>query len=725
MRLLNVKTRKLELFFGDNVPPYAILSHRWGDKELSFQDIQSHRYRLPRSWPTKLEGCRQQAKADGLQYMWVDTCCIDKSSSSELEEAINSMFAWYRSAAVCYAYLPDVPPGDVPHAPDSHFRASAWFTRGWTLQELLAPSRLVFYNARWACMGTKSEMSLVIENITGISRAVLLGIKDVHQASVAQRLSWAANRVTTRREDAAYCLLGILGVTMPMIYGEGDRAFLRLQDEILRSSPDQSILAGAHVLPVQKIEFSFEIQLATSPTDFAGAGCVIPCKGYEKEPNWILDMLLQSKRDLHSDKHLRCPTSEVNGESVIVLNCCDESKPYMAIGLPVQVLPSDNGVASEMVAPKSFCLVQRACVDYETDYPATVTVRSALSDAQNSTPSTQDWWYFHNSIESAGWFLVEADPPLLDAMDIKDMLASRTAQEVTSQTSILLRFRFFGPENQGAGEPESVHADFLAALIFPALSGKSGILCLGVEAAQDEDLVALRQTMEQEYVENVLGALETPGTDGNAQGAVVPMTASGEQEDGHPSTESCIELGKFALGVVVVQDESKGGTIFAVHFVAVTEEDVDTEEAKEAVEDGVPDTSELQRVITPTISSSAISDAVESKIAASQPNFEWPVWFRFIVPLFIALFSTMPVHLVYACFLAPLAIGLYWKDAPIVKLQLAMWFLYALSSGASTEPDAMSLGDYIETGMSAIFSLILYGAVGLGLLMVLGSKYQS
>jgi hypothetical protein len=125
------------------------------------------------------------------------------------------MFAWYRNAAVCYAFLPDVPPGDVPHAPDSHFRASAWFTRGWTLQELLAPSRLVFYNARWACLGTKCELSLVIENITGISRAVLVGVKGVHQSSVAQRLSWAANRVTTRREDAAYCLLGILGVTMP------------------------------------------------------------------------------------------------------------------------------------------------------------------------------------------------------------------------------------------------------------------------------------------------------------------------------------------------------------------------------------------------------------------------------------------------------------------------------------------------------------------------------
>jgi hypothetical protein len=204
-----------------------------------------------------------------------------------------------------------------------------------------------------------------------------------------------------------------------------------------------------------------------------------------------------------------------------------------------------------------------------------------------------------------------------------------------------------------------------------------------MEAAQDEDLSALRQSMELEYVENVLGASEIPGPDNNTENAIVAATASGEyqQEDRQPSTESCIELGKFSLSVVVAQDESKSGNIFAVHFVAETEEDVNVEEAKEAVEDGLPGPPEPGRAIIGADSPSTISGAVESKIAGSQPSFKWPVGFRFIVPLCIALFSTMPVYLVYICFLAPLAVGLYWKDAPLVTLQLAVWFLYALSSG--------------------------------------------
>ena len=153
------------------------------------------------------------------------------------------MFEWYRKAPVCYAYLSDVPSGDSHLDWGSTLFSSRWFQRGWTLQELLAPKQLRFYDQEWTFVGTKASISGAIEAITGISRQFLLGCVDFRQASVAQRMSWAANRQTSRREDTAYYLLGISDVTMPMIYGEGDRALSRLQQEIMKNTGDHSILA--------------------------------------------------------------------------------------------------------------------------------------------------------------------------------------------------------------------------------------------------------------------------------------------------------------------------------------------------------------------------------------------------------------------------------------------------------------------------------------------------
>jgi len=216
MRLINVETLKLEEFFDDRVPPYAILSHTWGDddEEVSFRDIKERKIKKAGIRPIKLEGCCNQAKKDGLRYAWIDTCCIDKANSVELGEAINSMFQWYRHASICYAYLSDVPAHDDPWSPGSKFFSSRWFVRGWTLQELLAPKKLHFYNSEWCYLGTKSETSVIIEKITGIPRPFLLGIAELHEASVAQRMSWAAKRVTKRKEDIAYCLLGVFGMSM-------------------------------------------------------------------------------------------------------------------------------------------------------------------------------------------------------------------------------------------------------------------------------------------------------------------------------------------------------------------------------------------------------------------------------------------------------------------------------------------------------------------------------
>ncbi|EIW51956.1 HET-domain-containing protein, partial [Trametes versicolor FP-101664 SS1] len=177
------------------------------------------------------------------KLVWSDACCIDKSSSAELSEAINSMYEWYRLAHVCYVYLEDVPDGDIPSDHTSRFRDSKWHKRGWTLQELIAPERIEFLTRTWRFLGTKIGLASTLEEITGVDFDILTGRATVDSANVARRMSWAAERETSRIEDQAYSLMGIFGVHMSPIYGEGDNAFLRLQEEIIRTIPDHSMFA--------------------------------------------------------------------------------------------------------------------------------------------------------------------------------------------------------------------------------------------------------------------------------------------------------------------------------------------------------------------------------------------------------------------------------------------------------------------------------------------------
>ncbi|KAI1798086.1 HET-domain-containing protein [Ganoderma leucocontextum] len=183
------------------------------------------------------------AYAQGYRYLWIDSCCINKTSSTELSEAINSMFAWYRDSAVCYAFLADVPRDEDLRAPGSRFRYSRWFKRGWTLQELIAPRDVVFLSREWNVLGSKSSLSKLVEEITGVPRSVLTHTLPLPRVSVAVRMSWASQRETSRTEDKAYSLMGIFDISIAPLYGEGERAFVRLQTEILRSLPDQSIFA--------------------------------------------------------------------------------------------------------------------------------------------------------------------------------------------------------------------------------------------------------------------------------------------------------------------------------------------------------------------------------------------------------------------------------------------------------------------------------------------------
>ncbi|KAH7082172.1 heterokaryon incompatibility protein-domain-containing protein [Paraphoma chrysanthemicola] len=242
MRLLQFQTTgdlSLVEFLGDKVPPYAILSHTWGhsEEEVSYHDVVSGTWKdKPNS--RKISFCGWQAARDGLNHFWIDTCCIDKSSSADLSEAINSMFSWYQGAAVCYAFL-----SDVHHDRRSiALEGSKWFTRGWTLQELLAPKKIVFYSSGWKAIGSKDELKARLHSITKIPTEALEG-KPLNHFSIAQRMSWASNRETTRKEDIAYSLMGIFDVNMPLLYGEKEKAFLRLQDHILKDSGDQSLFA--------------------------------------------------------------------------------------------------------------------------------------------------------------------------------------------------------------------------------------------------------------------------------------------------------------------------------------------------------------------------------------------------------------------------------------------------------------------------------------------------
>lgn len=274
MYLINAKTYGLEYFVGAGIPKYAILSHVWAEEEVLFQDMKSLDTAEEKQGFLKIRLTCQQALQHGLNYAWVDTCCINKESSAELSEAINSMFRWYSRAATCYAYLSDVKllredeTGSSTRPPLSD---SVWFTRGWTLQELIAPPEVIFMDRDWCVIGTKrGDLINEISRATGVDTQVLANSSTMFQMSIAKRMSWAANRRTTRKEDEAYCLLGLFDVNMPMLYGEDEDAFVRLQEELIRKTTDQSVFVhrgGSTRL------------LARSPQDFENCADVEPCLG--------------------------------------------------------------------------------------------------------------------------------------------------------------------------------------------------------------------------------------------------------------------------------------------------------------------------------------------------------------------------------------------------------------------------------------------------------------
>ncbi|KZL78455.1 HET domain-containing protein [Colletotrichum tofieldiae] len=273
MRLINTRTLSLDEFYGDDIPRYAIVSHTWSAGEVTFQDWRDPRVARERKGFQKIELARAQALLDGLDYLWIDTCCINKESSAELSEAINSMFAWYEHSVKCYAYLSDIEfSGELANNCSESYQhqtlsRSRWFTRGWTLQELLAPREVLFFSKEWSLLGNRRSLADVIQRITNIDCQYLhrRSKKLLSSASVSERMSWLSCRKTTRAEDMAYCMLGIFDINMPLLYGEGAKAFTRLQEEILKTSTDQSLFCWSWT---ENDPGSWVSMLAPSPRNF-------------------------------------------------------------------------------------------------------------------------------------------------------------------------------------------------------------------------------------------------------------------------------------------------------------------------------------------------------------------------------------------------------------------------------------------------------------------------
>ena len=259
MWLLSTDRAELHYFPSpERVPDgYAILSQLWDEEgENSFQDVRALPARVSGTGATprhlagaKIRNACMLAESHGHKWLWADMCCIDKTSSAELSEAINSMFRYYQLASVCYAYLKDVPSGGELDSPFAPFQRSRWHRRGWTLQELLAPRFLIFISEDWEVLGTKADLAHQLEKVTQIPATVLRFEEKLREVSIARRMSWAAKRETTRVEDEAYCLMGIFGITMPTLYGEGRHAFRRLQETIMQQYTDTTLFAWEDLMP--------------------------------------------------------------------------------------------------------------------------------------------------------------------------------------------------------------------------------------------------------------------------------------------------------------------------------------------------------------------------------------------------------------------------------------------------------------------------------------------
>ncbi|WPH01259.1 HET-domain-containing protein [Acrodontium crateriforme] len=374
MRLLRTDSLTFGTFQRANRPPYVILSHRWSkneDDEILMQGIIQGTATKKKAF-AKLNGAMLEAQFYGYEWIWCDTCCIDKTSSAELSEAINSMFAWYKEADTCYVYISEPDISSVEDLPKSD-----WFSRGWTLQELLAPPFVEFYTHDWRLIANNlaTEVVEILSRITLIDGAILMKTENISSVSIAERMSWAAHRVVSREEDMAYCLMGLFDVSMPMLYGEGgEKAFHRLQEHIMKDSNDHSIFAWRD--EDADVDASHGL-LADHPKHFAHSSEIIAKIRWEDTAPYQI-----GNRGLCINLHL---SPGPNNTFIAALNCPFPSMPFNFsegyLGIILEIMPATHNEYKRISLHKFNHVIERGLL-------TTVYVR------QRQVNNKQPPWYW-------------------------------------------------------------------------------------------------------------------------------------------------------------------------------------------------------------------------------------------------------------------------------------------------------------------------------------------
>jgi len=471
MRLINVETYEIREFFGDKIPKYAILSHTWGEEEVTFQDMAGlhaagrkafegpdelyFRISSKQGYEKIMYTCRQ-AREDRLRWAWVDTCCIDKTSSAELSEAINSMYQWYRESSECYAYLSDVPQPATSESgasesgsnAESLLKSSRWFTRGWTLQELIAPYQMKFFGQNWCALGSRSDRSSIIGNITRIPIDLMKGeyLSRLNDFSVAQKMSWAASRQCTRVEDSAYCLLGIFDINMPLLYGEGEKAFLRLQEEIFRETDDHSLLAWT--IKLKSECWTLGSVFANSPLNFLDSGNIVRLHEEVGAPSLVTKKGLQIS--LHFEERSRNYPQYYHWQTFhAILNCGEKGtgKTSRILLLVVKDDGGDQGIKqsrcySRLLTRQHLGVQDREQFQDPSGYE-TIFLRTHRHKFQTS--------HFRDRIQPPTTVQVHVHNISFDCMKARQDQANRvlgyTVKEVTYLTDGIAAYKDFDPDD--------------------------------------------------------------------------------------------------------------------------------------------------------------------------------------------------------------------------------------------------------------------------------------
>lgn len=354
----SVITSEINDFSTFAIPKYAILSHTWGSGEVTLQELQGDpKVAEAKAGYKKIKASCELAKREGFDYIWIDTCCIDKTNSTELFEAINSMFRWYKSSSICYVYLADANEYNAPAIEKgTPIAPCRWYQRGWTLQELIAPSNISFFNADWEFVGTKKEHLELLSRATGIDPYSLNG-GDLSRISAARRMSWLASRKTTRLEDMAYCMLGIFDINMPLLYGEGERAFVRLQEEILKKSNDQSLFAWKEYDFVDFYREDYGENypiyglLSSSPANFENSRAV----SRFHDPHKAKSEIIYTKEGIVSNFLMCQDWSYQSGNVyVAVLECQTGHVPGVFMGIRLKKISAVSNQFSRIDTPRTF-----------------------------------------------------------------------------------------------------------------------------------------------------------------------------------------------------------------------------------------------------------------------------------------------------------------------------------------------------------------------------------